>query len=204
MLRNGTYILENCGISRAVDLNGADHCSLIAHPKHGWANQQWRFTGLGKGWAISSALKPIGDGYVLPLLGSRSGIGYDLMTCSFPVAWDVKGAESPGPKGEGTDAIYQISWPRSDFVLEVNVSEKETKLNLGNKSPCPIEEAALHRRREKKAKMTRPQVLRLPQRSQRQLRNREDERTILSPSIRLKVVAHDRDGNQLKHENVLC
>lgn len=56
---------------------------------------------------MSSALKPIGDGYVLPLLGTRTSIGYDLATSSFPAAWEVKRAESPGPKGEGTDAIYQ-------------------------------------------------------------------------------------------------
>lgn len=68
---------------------------------------QWRFTGLGSGWAISSALKPIGEGYAIPLLGSQSSTGYDLMAASFPVAWEVKGADHPGPKGEGTAEIYQ-------------------------------------------------------------------------------------------------
>jgi len=142
MLKSGTYILENCGSDRAVDLNGADRCSLIAYPKHGWANQQWRLTKLGDGWAISSALKPTGTGFALPLLESRSNIGFDLTTAAFPVAWCVKPVEHPGPKGEGTEDIYQVIWPESEFVLEFYIGGEESKLNLGRIFFGPVEEAA--------------------------------------------------------------
>ncbi|KAH9920600.1 uncharacterized protein B0H18DRAFT_880925 [Fomitopsis serialis] len=105
----GTHVLLNARSGTALDLCGADQRNLIGFPVNMGPNQQWEFIPSGRGYMIRSAC-PSSCGLYLTVEELRDNA--PIVASSYPASWNVE-------FDEGAENAIRISWPNTDFVMDL-------------------------------------------------------------------------------------